>query len=63
MLVRLLYASRTTPSVNAEAIASILKKSKAHNAEAGITGVLCAKEPCAVRTAPGLPRSKATAKR
>ncbi len=41
MLVRLLYASRTTPSVNAEAIASILKKSKAHNAEAGITGVLC----------------------
>ena len=41
MLVRLLYASRTAPAVNADAIAAILKKSKEHNATAGITGVLC----------------------
>ena len=41
MLVRLLYASRPAPSVNADAIAAILKKSKEHNTAAGITGVLC----------------------
>ncbi len=41
MLVRLLYASRTSSTVNADAIASILKKSKEHNGANGITGVLC----------------------
>ena len=40
MLVRLLYASRavdTTP----EAIEEILKQSRQHNPECGITGILC----------------------
>ncbi|MDQ6626895.1 MAG: BLUF domain-containing protein [Pseudomonadota bacterium] len=41
MLVRLLYASRPAASVNADAVASILKRSKEHNTATGITGVLC----------------------
>jgi len=41
MLVRLLYASRAADSVNADALAAILKKSKENNAATGVTGVLC----------------------
>lgn len=41
MLVRLLYASRAADSINAEALAAILKTSKERNAAAGVTGVLC----------------------
>ena len=41
MLVRLLYASRAAASVDAEALALILKQSKANNPKLGVTGVLC----------------------
>jgi hypothetical protein len=41
MLVRLLYASRIAASADAEALAAIVRQSKAHNAKAGVTGVLC----------------------
>ena len=41
MLVRLMYASRATESVGAEALAAILKKSKEKNPSIGVTGVLC----------------------
>ena len=41
MLVRLLYASRAADSVNADALAAIVKRSKEHNPRAGVTGVLC----------------------
>ncbi len=41
MLVRLLYASRAAAAVDAEALAAIVRKSKAHNPTIGITGVLC----------------------
>ena len=41
MLVRLMYASRAADSVDQEALASILKKSKANNPGVGVTGVLC----------------------
>ena len=41
MLVRLMYASRALPSVNQDELISILRKSKATNPGAGITGVLC----------------------
>lgn len=41
MLVRLLYASRAADGTNADALAAILKKSKAANPAEGITGVLC----------------------
>ncbi len=41
MLVRLLYASRAVPAVDQEELATILRKSKAHNAAIGVTGVLC----------------------
>jgi hypothetical protein len=41
MLVRLMYASRALPSVNQDELISILRKSKANNPGAGITGVLC----------------------
>jgi hypothetical protein len=41
MLVRLLYASRAASDVDAEALAAILKRSKEHNAQIGVTGVLC----------------------
>jgi len=41
MLVRLLYASRAAASVDADALAAILKQSKANNPGLGVTGVLC----------------------
>jgi FAD-dependent sensor of blue light len=41
MLVRLLYASRAAESVNQDVVHTILKRSKSHNPEVGITGVLC----------------------
>ena len=41
MLVRLMYASRAVPSVDQERLLDILRKSKANNPPAGITGVLC----------------------
>jgi hypothetical protein len=41
MLVRLMYASRATDSVDQDALAAILKKSKANNPGVGVTGVLC----------------------
>ena len=44
MLVRLLYASRVAPSSSAEALAAILRSSRANNAKAGVTGVLCCSE-------------------
>ncbi|MBX3622919.1 MAG: BLUF domain-containing protein [Rhizobacter sp.] len=44
MLVRLMYASRAAESVNQEALAAILKKSRQHNPASGVTGVLCFSE-------------------
>jgi hypothetical protein len=44
MLVRLMYASRAVPAVDQEELIAILKKSKANNPKAGITGVLCFSE-------------------
>lgn len=44
MLVRLMYASRATDSVDQEALLAILRQSKAGNATLGITGVLCFSE-------------------
>jgi len=44
MLVRLMYASRATDSVDQEALLGILRQSKAGNAHLGITGVLCFSE-------------------
>jgi hypothetical protein len=41
MLVRLMYASRATPALDAEAVSAIVKRAKAGNAKAGITSVLC----------------------
>jgi hypothetical protein len=41
MLVRLLYASRAAKSVNEAELHAILKQSKSHNPEVGVTGVLC----------------------
>lgn len=41
MLVRLIYASRSTSPLNNETIAGILEQSEKHNLDAGITGVLC----------------------
>lgn len=41
MLVRLIYASRSTSPINQEAVAKILAQSEKHNLNAGITGVLC----------------------
>jgi Sensors of blue-light using FAD len=42
MLVRLLYASRT--SANEVDFAAILRASRAHNAQRGVTGLLCHSE-------------------
>jgi hypothetical protein len=42
MLVRLMYASRAVPAVDAEELHAILRQCKAHNATLGITGLLCA---------------------
>ncbi len=44
MLVRLMYASRAASAVNQEELLAILRKSKANNPAAGITGVLCFSE-------------------
>jgi Sensors of blue-light using FAD len=41
MLVRLLYASRVAPSVDGDALAAIVRQSQRHNAELGVTGLLC----------------------
>lgn len=41
MLVRLMYASRASTGVDAEAMAAILRRSKEHNPRVGVTGVLC----------------------
>ena len=41
MLVRLMYASRATESVNQDELVAILRKSKANNPSIGVTGVLC----------------------
>jgi hypothetical protein len=41
MLVRLMYVSRASDSVNQNELVAILKKSKANNVGTGITGVLC----------------------
>jgi hypothetical protein len=41
MLVRLMYASRATDAAQAETFGPTLKKWKEHNAEVGVTGVLC----------------------
>jgi len=41
MLVRLMYVSRASDSLNQNELVAILKKSRANNLEPGITGVLC----------------------
>jgi hypothetical protein len=41
MLVRLMYASRASAKVDAEALAAILRTAKEHNPRIGVTGVLC----------------------
>ena len=41
MIVRLLYASRSTKHVTHEMIESILAQSRKHNPALGITGILC----------------------
>jgi len=45
MLVRLLYASRSAAPIDEAVVASILERSRARNAEAGITGILCHSSP------------------
>jgi hypothetical protein len=45
MLVRLLYASRTTTEIDEALVTSILEHSRKHNLEHGITGVLCTTSP------------------
>jgi hypothetical protein len=45
MLVRLLYASRSAAPIDDALVASILERSRARNAEAGITGILCHSSP------------------
>ncbi len=41
MLVRLLYASRTSAKLTPKMIEAILASSRRHNPESGITGILC----------------------
>ena len=41
MLVRLLYASRATAPIDSAFIESILARSRTHNPQLGITGLLC----------------------
>ncbi|GLR11254.1 hypothetical protein GCM10007907_00440 [Chitinimonas prasina] len=41
MLVRLLYASRASQPLTPEMTESILAKSRAHNNDSGVTGILC----------------------
>jgi hypothetical protein len=45
MLVRLLYASRTVEEIDETLVASILERSRKHNLEHGITGILCTSSP------------------
>jgi len=45
VLVRLLYASRSASPIDEALVASILERSRRHNAERGITGVLCHSSP------------------
>jgi Sensors of blue-light using FAD len=45
MLVRLLYASRTTSPIDEALVASILEHSRQYNLEHGITGILCTASP------------------
>jgi hypothetical protein len=45
MLVRLLYASRSAAPIDEALVASILERSRARNAGAGITGILCHSSP------------------
>jgi len=45
MLVRLLYASRTTSEIDEALVSSILERSRKHNLEQGITGILCTTSP------------------
>jgi hypothetical protein len=48
MLVRLLYASRTTGETDEALVASILERSRKQNLEHGITGILCTSSPGSV---------------
>ena len=41
MLVRLMYASRAADSMDNETLAAIMRKSRSHNPQVGVTGVLC----------------------
>ena len=41
MLVRLMYASRSAPAMDADAMQSILRQCKDNNPALGITGLLC----------------------
>lgn len=41
MLVRLLYASRTSKDIDGAVLDSILAQSRSHNPGAGLTGILC----------------------
>jgi len=41
MLVRLIYSSRAVGAIDPDGVQAILKKSKVHNAAAGVTGLLC----------------------
>jgi len=41
MLVRLMYVSRAVAALDQEELVAILRKSRANNPAAGITGVLC----------------------
>ena len=41
MLVRLMYASRAVPAVDAEELHSLLRQCRINNPKLGITGVLC----------------------
>ena len=45
MLVRLLYASRSTAEIDEAFIGAILERSRKHNQEHGITGILCTSSP------------------
>jgi hypothetical protein len=41
MLVRLMYASRAVAAMDPEELHAILRQSRSHNAQHGITGLLC----------------------
>jgi hypothetical protein len=45
MLVRLLYASRSTTEIDEPLMAAILEQSRKYNLEHGITGILCTYTP------------------